>query len=60
MLPYDTPIPGYRNGTVNTLHLWSARATDEFDLSYVNRGDYAGAVEVKDRSCPFSLDTSRT
>ena len=31
-LPYDTPIPGYQNGTVNTLRLWSAKATDEFDL----------------------------
>ncbi|HSX77914.1 MAG TPA: glycogen/starch/alpha-glucan phosphorylase, partial [Candidatus Saccharimonadia bacterium] len=49
-LPYDTPIPGYQNGTVNTLRLWSARATDEFDLSYFNRGDYEGAVEAKARS----------
>jgi starch phosphorylase len=49
-LPYDTPIPGYQNGTVNTLRLWSARATDEFDLSYFNRGDYEGAVEARDRS----------
>jgi starch phosphorylase len=49
-LPYDTPIPGYQNGTVNTLRLWSARATDEFDLSYFNRGDYEGAVEAKSRS----------
>jgi starch phosphorylase len=49
-LPYDTPIPGYKNGTVNTLRLWSARATDEFDLSYFNRGDYEGAVEAKARS----------
>ena len=49
-LPYDTPIPGYQNGTVNTLRLWSAKATDEFDLSYFNRGDYEGAVEAKARS----------
>src|SRR5215470_13934090 len=49
-LPYDTPIPGYRNGTANTLRLWSARSTDEFDLSYFNRGDYEGAVEAKSRS----------
>ena len=25
-VPYDTPIPGYRNNTVNTLRLWSARS----------------------------------
>jgi glycogen phosphorylase len=49
-LPYDTPIPGYQNGTVNTLRLWSAKATDEFDLRYFNRGDYEGAVEAKARS----------
>lgn len=49
-VPYDTPIPGYRNGTVNTLRLWAARATDEFDLSFFNRGDYEGAVEHKSRS----------
>jgi starch phosphorylase len=25
-LPYDTPVPGYRNDTVNTMRLWSARS----------------------------------
>jgi glycogen phosphorylase len=49
-LPYDTPVPGYKNGTANTLRLWSAKATDEFDLSYFNRGDYEGAVDAKSRS----------
>jgi starch phosphorylase len=46
-IPYDTPIPGYRNSTVNTLRLWSARATEEFDLRYFNEGDYQRAVEEK-------------
>ena len=49
-VPYDTPVPGYQNRTVNTLRLWSARATDEFDLDYFNRGDYEGAVEAKSLS----------
>ena len=49
-VPYDTPVPGYKNRTVNTLRLWSARATDEFDLDYFNRGDYEGAVEAKSLS----------
>jgi starch phosphorylase len=31
-VPFDVPIPGYRNDVVNTLRLWSAKATDEFDL----------------------------
>lgn len=31
-LPYDTPIPGYMNNTVNTMRLWSARAPNDFNL----------------------------
>ena len=46
-IPYDIPIPGYRNGTVNTLRLWSAAATHGFDLSDFNAGDYADAVAAK-------------
>jgi glycogen phosphorylase len=46
-VPYDTPIPGYRNGTVNTLRLWKAEATEEFDLEEFNAGDYAEAVAAK-------------
>lgn len=45
--PYDTPIPGYRCNTVNTLRLWSAQGTAEFDLDDFNVGDYVGAVEHK-------------
>jgi starch phosphorylase len=46
-VPYDTPIPGYRNGTVNVLRLWSAAATDEFDLGEFNAGAYAESVAAK-------------
>ncbi|MFC2140503.1 glycogen/starch/alpha-glucan phosphorylase [Candidatus Auribacterota bacterium] len=46
-LPYDTPIVGYQNEVVNTLRLWSARSTEEFDLEYFNSGDYEGAVYHK-------------
>lgn len=31
-LPYDTPVPGYMNNTVNTMRLWSARAPNDFNL----------------------------
>jgi starch phosphorylase len=41
--PYDTPIPGYGNDTVNTLRLWSAKSADEFGLHYFNSGDYLEA-----------------
>jgi starch phosphorylase len=46
-MAYDIPVPGYQNGMVNTLRLWSAKATREFELSYFNRGDYIKAVEEK-------------
>jgi len=49
-MAYDTPIPGYRNSTVNNLRLWAAKSTREFDLNYFNEGDYIKAVENKQRS----------
>jgi starch phosphorylase len=49
-LAFDTPIPGYRNNTVNTMRLWSAKSSREFDLEYFNHGDYEKAVSDKARS----------
>ena len=46
-VPFDIPVPGYRNGVVNTLRLWSAQATDEFDLAEFNAGSYPEAVRAK-------------
>lgn len=46
-VPYDIPIPGYGNDTVNTLRLWSADATDQFDLGEFNAGLYAESVAAK-------------
>ncbi len=46
-IPFDVPVPGYRNEIVNTLRLWSASATDEFDLEEFNAGSYADAVASK-------------
>ena len=46
-VPYDVPIPGYHNNTVNTLRLWKSAATEEFDLQEFNAGDYAEAVRDK-------------
>uniref|UniRef100_A0A674BA93 Alpha-1,4 glucan phosphorylase n=1 Tax=Salmo trutta TaxID=8032 RepID=A0A674BA93_SALTR len=43
-MPYDTPIPGYMNNTVNTMRLWSARAPNDFNLTDFNVGDYIQAV----------------
>lgn len=46
-VPYDVPIPGYQNHVVNTLRLWSARASEEFLPDYANHGDYVRACEEK-------------
>jgi starch phosphorylase len=46
-VPYDIPIPGYGNDTINTLRLWSAAATDEFDLGEFNAGSYPESVAAK-------------
>jgi len=46
-IPYDVPVPGYRNGTVNTLRLWHAASTDEFDLGEFNAGSYTESVAAK-------------
>jgi len=46
----DYPVPGYRNRTVNTLRLWTAQATEEFDLSYFIRSDYSAALQAKVQS----------
>jgi starch phosphorylase len=49
-MAYDMPVVGYRNDTVNSLRLWSARSTREFDLATFNAGDYTHAVEDKTRT----------
>ena len=49
-VPYDLPVPGYRNETVNTLRLWKAAATDEFDLGEFNAGSYTESVEAKNEA----------
>ena len=46
-IPYDLPISGYRNNTVNTLRLWKSTATKAFDLDDFNKGSYSEAVEAK-------------
>jgi glycogen phosphorylase len=46
-IPHDVPIPGFRNGTVNTLRLWRAAATEKFNLNEFNAGSYTEAVAAK-------------
>ncbi|MEN6444957.1 MAG: glycogen/starch/alpha-glucan phosphorylase [Candidatus Cloacimonas sp.] len=46
-MAYDYLIPGYQNNYINTLRLWSAKSSREFNLSYFNEGDYVQAVADK-------------
>jgi glycogen phosphorylase len=46
-VPYDSFIVGHETDTVNTLRLWSARASRDFDLRLFNEGDFLRAVEEK-------------
>ncbi len=46
-MAYNTPVAGYGNDTVNTLRLWSAKSSREFDLARFNEGEYVRAVEDK-------------
>jgi starch phosphorylase len=45
--PYDIPISGYSTNTVNTLRLWNAKASEEFNFQIFNTGDYIDAVADK-------------
>ncbi len=49
-MAYDLAVPGYRNDTVNSLRLWAAKSSREFDLAQFNLGAYVAAVEDKNSS----------
>ena len=42
---HDTPVIGWRGKWANTLRLWGAKSTGQFDLERFNRGDYTAAAE---------------
>ena len=46
-VPNDMPVAGYGGDTVNFLRLFTARASEDFDIEIFNRGDYIRAVEQK-------------
>ena len=54
-MPYDMPIPGYTNDTVNTLRLWKSEATDAFNLEEFNAGSYPEAVATKTQAEQISM-----
>ncbi len=54
-MPYDMPIPGYKNETVNTLRLWKSEATDAFNLEEFNAGSYPESVAAKTQAEQISM-----
>ncbi len=49
-MAYDVAVPGFRNDTVNSLRLWAAKSSREFDLAQFNAGAYIASVEDKNNS----------
>ncbi len=49
-MAYDYPVSGFRNDTVNSLRLWGAKSSRDFDLAKFNAGEYVAAVEDKNES----------
>ena len=43
-IPYDRPVVGYGGKTINTLRLWAAAASDEFDFQTFSHGEFVGAL----------------
>ena len=43
-VPYDIPMKGYHNDTVNTLRLWNAEPVEDFDLPLFNQDQFLNAV----------------
>lgn len=44
-VPYDLPVIGYGNNTVNSLRIWDAEPVNTFNLSSFDKGDYQKAIE---------------
>lgn len=43
-IPYDRPVVGHGGQTINTLRLWAAATTDDFDFQAFSKGDFVGAL----------------
>lgn len=49
-VPYDYPVIGYENKTINTLRLWRAEAIEPFNFKLFNDQAYDASVEDKNRA----------
>src|SRR5271165_3407209 len=43
-IPYDRPVVGHGGKTINTLRLWAAQASRDFDFAQFSSGDFVGAL----------------
>jgi starch phosphorylase len=53
-VPHNYMVPGYRSNTVNTLRLWTAKATETFRLDVFNAGDFEAAVHDATKASTIS------
>ena len=44
-VPYDIPVLGYGNNTVNSLRIWDAEPVNTFNLNSFDKGDSQKAIE---------------
>lgn len=49
-VPYDSPVIGYDNNTINTLRLWQSEAVEGFDFSKFNNFLYDDSMSNKNRA----------
>lgn len=49
-VPYDYPVIGYKNNTINTLRLWRSEALEPFDFKLFNDQAYDASVAEKNRA----------
>jgi len=49
-MAYDMMVPGFENGNVINMRLWSAKSSRDFDLEFFNSGAYLRAIEDKAKS----------
>src|SRR5690606_5332005 len=54
-VPHDVPVPGYRNGTVNTLRLWKADSSEKLSLAEFNSGEHQEAVSSQASAAQISM-----
>ena len=53
-IAHDTAVPGFQTFNCNTLRLWKAFPSEEFNFDEFNRGEHQSALEGKDQASYIS------